>query len=265
MKANHRKTAITKVDEGQILLRGYDIAEIAGRISWGSAVYLTLTGELPEDSVGRIMDAILVSVIDHGPTPVSTSATCIVASAGASLSASVAAGILGIAQHHGGAIEDCMTVLEECIGLNLSAAEAAASIAQRYQERKKRIPGFGHRQHATDPRTTRLFELATAEGFAGKYVNQARELESVLSKAKSKPVPINADGAIAALLCEIGFPKKAANGIFMIARVPGLIAHSIEEQSRNAPLLSLDSESYEYDGPAEREIPHSTPQRKKKQ
>ena len=255
MKTGPRKTSITLVEQDRILLRGYDIADLAGRISWGSAVMLTLTGEIPEARIGRMMDAILVSIIDHGPTPVSTLAACAVASAGTSLSASVAAGILGIAKHHGGAIEDCMDVLQECVGLDRSPFEAAAVIVQKYQERGERVPGFGHRQHTSDPRTRRLFELASEEGIAGKYVEHARKLEAALSKAKRKPVPLNADGAIAALLCEMAFPKAAANGVFMIARVPGLIAHCMEEQSRNPPLLPLDPEKYEYDGPQKREMP----------
>ncbi len=255
MKTRGRKTSITSVEPNRILLRGYDIADVMGRISWGSAVLLTLTGEIPEARVGRMMDAILVAIIDHGPTAVSTLSACTAASAGAPLSASVAAGILGISKHHGGAIEDCMTVLQKCVGLGRDPSDAAAVIVLKYQKRGERIPGFGHRQHMSDPRARRLFELASEEGIARKYVAHVQEIEAALSKAKGKRVPLNADGAIAAVLCEIDFPKGAANGIFMMARVPGLIAHCLEEQSRNPPLLPINPENYEYDGPQARDLP----------
>jgi citrate synthase len=82
-------------------------------------------------------------------------------------------------------------------------------------------------------------------------VENAEAIEIALSETSGRNLPINADGAIAALLCELGFPAKAANGLFMIARVPGLVAHVVEEQERNAPMRTVDVESYEYDGPSE--------------
>src|SRR6201993_403901 len=54
-------TAITRVEPNNVAVRGYNIADLMGRVSFGAAVYLTLTGELPSPSVARLMDAILVS------------------------------------------------------------------------------------------------------------------------------------------------------------------------------------------------------------
>src|SRR5947199_5157737 len=100
-------TAITRVEPNKVAVRGYNIAELIGRVSFGAAVYLILTGELPSPAVARLMDAILVSSIDHGATPPSALAARTVASTGATLSAAVAAGIMSINRHHGGAIEAC--------------------------------------------------------------------------------------------------------------------------------------------------------------
>src|SRR5882724_10115959 len=86
-----------------------------GKVSFGAAVYLILTGKLPDEKTGRLMDAILVSSIDHGATPPSTLAARTVASSGASLSQSVAAAIMSINKHHGGAIEDCARYLASLI------------------------------------------------------------------------------------------------------------------------------------------------------
>ena len=250
MKSSPRKTAISWVESGRILLRGYTLDSLAGNVSWAAAAYLTLVGELPPQRIARLFEGILVSVIDHGPTPASTLAACTVASTGASVGSSVAAGILAVGKSHGGAIEDCMTMLERCVGLNQNPEAAGAKVAAEYRARALRVPGFGHRQHAADPRSKRLLELASEVGLSGRYVAHAQAMERLLSQIASKPVPLNADGAIAALLCEIAFPKSAANGIFMLARVPGLIAHSLEEQARNRPLRAIDPNAYEYDGPA---------------
>src|SRR5216110_2949104 len=123
-------TAITRVEPNKVVVRGYDIAELMGHASFGAAVYLILTSELPSPAVARLMDAILVSSIDHGATPPSALSARTVASTGATLSAAVAAGVLSINQHHGGAIEDCARQLKaiadraarESISMDESAA-----------------------------------------------------------------------------------------------------------------------------------------------
>ena len=201
------------------------------------------------------MEAVLVSVIDHGMTPVSTLAARNVASSGASLNACVAAGILAIAKHHGGAITDCMKLLKRSVAMGLDPTVSAAATVAEFRSRGERMPGFGHRQHSSDPRVARLFEIAALEGVSGKYVKQAGALQGALQVATGKALPINADGAIAAILCEINFPEEAANGLFMIARVAGLVAHSVEEQARNAPLQPIDPSNFEYDGPGPRKLP----------
>src|SRR5213083_636209 len=127
-------TAITRVQPNRVAVRGYDIAELMGRVSFGATVYLILTGELPSPAIGRLMDAILVSSIDHGATPPSALAARTVASSGASLSAAVAAGIMSINRHHGGAIEDSARQLKkiadraasESISMDESAAHMLA-------------------------------------------------------------------------------------------------------------------------------------------
>ena len=147
-----------------------------------------------------------------------------------------------------------MVILERAVRMNLKPEEAAAQIAIQYRELGRRVPGFGHRQHRNDPRTARLLLLAESLSLSGACVVQARAIEFELSRRAGKPLPLNVDGAIASLLCDIGFPVPAANGIFMIARVPGLIAHSVEEQARNSPLAPISPDAYEYDGPPNRKL-----------
>jgi citrate synthase len=247
-----RQTKISWVEAERVNLRGYAIEDLIGRKSFGETVYLLLIGKLPTSNQAKMLEAILVSVVDHGVRPPSTIATVTVANTGASLNTAVAAGILAINEFHGGAIENAMAALSQAVKLqkteNLTTVEAAEKLVQTYKSEGKRISGFGHRFHAADPRTIRLFELAKELKIAGKYVEQAEILERVLSEKSGKNLPINADGAIAALLCEMNFPPKTANGIFMIARVAGLVAHAVEEQERNPPMRTVSVDDYEYDG-----------------
>src|SRR6266540_310038 len=257
-------TAITRVESNKVAVRGYDIAELMGRVSFGAAVYLTLTGELPSSAVARLMDAILVSSIDHGATPPSALAARSVASTGATLSASVAAGIMSINRHHGGAIEDCArqlkAIADRTTRESISMDEAATRTLAAMREASERMPGFGPRHHTKDPRTARLFELAREAGVAGVHMQAARAVEKAFADAK-KSLPINVDGAIGAILADLGMNPAAFNGIFMIARTPGLVAHVIEEQTREKPMRRIDPVNHGYDGPPARTLTTNSPSR----
>ena len=65
-----------------------------------------------------------------------------------------------------------------------------------------------------------------------------------------KPLPINVDGALGAILSDLGLDPRTFNGIFMIARTPGLVAHVTEEQTREKPMRRIDPVNHAYDGPA---------------
>ncbi len=246
----NRKTSISWVEAEKINIRGHSIEDLIGNRSYGEVLYLLLLGVLPTKEQAKLLEAIIVSVIDHGVKPPSTIAAVTVANTGASLNSAVAAGLLAINEYHGGAIEDAMLAIGEAVKLqktdDLDVFQAAEKIVAKYKDIGKRISGFGHRFHAADPRTVRLFELAKELNVAGKYVEQTEVLEKVLCEKSGKLLPINADGAIAALLCEMNFPCKTANGIFMIARTAGLVAHAVEEQENNPPMRTVDVENYEF-------------------
>lgn len=249
-------TAISDIRPNHVAVRGYDIAELMGRVSFGQAAYLILRGELPSPPVGRLMDAMLVASIDHGATPPSALAARTVASTGASLSASVAAGIMSINAHHGGAIEDCARSLAVVVNLHKAGAswdEAAAQMLDGLKSRGERMAGFGHRYHTADPRTKRLFDLAAEAGVSGDFIDAARAVEARFAAA-GKPLPINVDGAIGAVLAQLGFEFEVMNGLFMIARTPGLVAHAREEQSRCKPMRKIDPVAHTYDGPPHRSL-----------
>jgi len=252
-------TAITEVKPNRIMARGYLIDELMGKITFAQAIYLILKGELPSPAVGKLLDAIFVSSIDHGASPPSALAARTVASTGADLNAAVAAGILSINRFHGGAIEEGQRFfLDVAKRADASGGDEAAAIRAILDEMKakgKRASGYGHRLHTKDPRTAKIFGLAEELGLAGRYVRIARLTEEVLAVQTGKPLPINVDGAIAALLCDLGIPPEIGNAFFMIARVPGLVAHVHEEKTRMKPMRKIDPEGYEYDGPPERKIP----------
>ena len=112
-----------------------------GRLGFAEAVYLLLMGELPTPAIGRMLNAVLVSSIDHGVTPPSTLAARNVATSGAPLKDCVAAGILAFGPHHGGDIESCMRFLDRGLAMVRAGStlqQAADAIVERVRRRRTR-------------------------------------------------------------------------------------------------------------------------------
>lgn len=255
------RTALTSIEPNKILIRGYPLDEMMGRLSFADAVYLLLMGELPTPAIGRMMNAVLVSSLDHGVTPPSTLAARNVATSGAPLKDCVAAGVLAFGPHHGGDIETCMRFLDAGLSLvrsGQSLQQAAEAIVEEYARRAEAPPGFGHRFHARDPRAARLFQMALELELEGEHVRLIRVIERVLagqSEEFGRTLPVNVDGAIAAICADLGFAYELGNAVFLVSRLPGLIAHAHEERVRQAPLRQIDPKDHDYDGPAERRLP----------
>lgn len=236
------KTAITTHKDGKPYVRGYDLTKLAGTSSFTKTIYLILKGEMPSVEAEKMLDAILTISIDHGVAPSSVVAARNVYSAGSPVQAAVAAGVLAFGEYHGGAIEAAMENFNEYVD------KGPEALIADFKAQDKRVSGYGHKLYDKDPRTERLIALATELGFAGKYVKFAQNAETEFTKGEKK-LPLNIDGIIAALLCEMGFDTKTGKGIFIIARTPGLVAHVVEEATREKPVRRLDEEDVEYDGP----------------
>lgn len=255
------RTAITQIQPNKIMVRGYPVDEMMGRISFAEAIYLLLLGELPSPAIGRLMEALLVSSIDHGVTPPSTLAARNVATTGAPLRASVAAGVLAFGQYHGGDIEACMKFLDaglERVRQGATYDEAATALVREWREASARPPGFGHRVHTRDPRAARLLQMALELEIEGAHIQMVRAIERALAAAAGPddpPMPVNVDGAIAAVCGDLGLDAELGNALFIISRVPGIIAHAHEERLRCPPMRQIDPKDHVYDGPRERRLP----------
>ena len=254
-------SSLTDISPNKILVRGYPLDEMMGRLGFAEAVYLLLMGELPTPAIGRMLNAVLVSSIDHGVTPPSTLAARNVATTGAPLKDCVAAGILAFGPHHGGDIESCMRFLDG--GLTMIRAgktekQAAEAIVSECVAAHQEPPGFGHRFHTRDPRAARLFQMALELEVEGEHVRLIRATERAIEAHAShfgRALPVNVDGAIAAISADLGFAYELGNAIFLISRLPGLIAHAHEERTRQSPMRQIDPKDHDYDGAGQRRLP----------
>lgn len=242
------RTAIVNKDETHIWLRGYDITQLMSRASFASVLFLLHRNRLPTEGEERLFNALLIASADHGAGAPSCATARLAASGNReSLSAAVAAGILAIGDVHGGAGALTMDAISE-IAADAKApakndaktgggniADAAGRYVDRVKKAGGRVPGFGHRVHTTDPRVAVLFTMAKEAGVAGAGIETVLALDTAL-KARNAQIPINIDGALAAILYDLGFPASAGKLIFIAGRVAGLTAEVAEEHEREKPM-----------------------------
>src|SRR5688572_32822046 len=141
------RTALSAVEQNKILIRGYRVQDLMEKCSFGDVVYLTFRGELPPGREGKMIEMILVSSTDHSFLAPSVDATRFAASGGTPLQSAVAAGVIALGEHHGGAIEQCAKALQE----GVKRAAPAAEIIKGFKDRGQRVPGIGHPIHTSDP------------------------------------------------------------------------------------------------------------------
>ncbi len=206
-------------------IRGQALDDLIRDRSFVDVIFLLVRGDLPNEAETKMLEAMLVAMCEHGPDSPSTAVTMTVTSTGNKLNAALASGLLTMGSRHGGAVTAAMEMFTQ--------DRSASEIVQRATAEKRRLPGLGHKVYKEeDPRTKALFEKAEELGLSGEFVRRAREIETALKEEKGRLFPLNIDGSVAALLLELKIPISAGNAMFMLGRMPGLIAHAIEEQSR---------------------------------
>jgi len=250
------RTAIVDAGPDHIRVRGHDVLELMREATFTDHIFLLHHQRLPSKGERRLLDAILIGGADHGAGAPSCAAARLAASGNReSLSAAIAAGILTIGDEHGGAGSGCMKLI--AAGLAEARRDGAAfdivaaRMVDRAKAEKRRLPGFGHRVHSTiDPRVAVIFGLARDGGLEGDGIRFARALEAAIA-AGIKPIPLNIDGALAAVLVDLGFPALFGRLIFIISRVAGISAEVLEEHTREKAMRIKIP--VEYDGVPPRE------------
>jgi citrate synthase len=222
--AHHTTEAIT--------IRGADLVDdLIGKLTFTEMMYFQLLGTRPSAAQAKILDAVLVTLMEHGITPSAIVSRLIYDSCPEAVQAAVAAGLLGVGSTFIGTMEGCAKNIEEILAAPEGEAARAKAIAQRVRAAKQPIPGFGHPHHKPDdPRSPRLIAVAEAAGVPGNHIRALRLLAKEVDAAWGRHLTINATGAIAALLGEIGVPQGVMRGIAVVSRAAGLVGHIREEQ-----------------------------------
>lgn len=227
------KTEISSSGEDAVV-RGRKLEDVMD-MEFADAIWLVLKGEEPSEEESEIFNTILSSSIDHGVGNPSTVSARTVQSGGNDMNTSVAAGIMSLGDSHGGAIEECMKILQD--------DREAGEIVDEYMEQGRNIPGIGHKVYKQeDPRATKILSRADELGISGDAVEKMKSIRETFAEKKVDLV-MNVDGAIAAVMTDLGWDYRLGKGLFIIARTPGLVAHVHEEMDE--PPFRRQEGSYE--------------------
>lgn len=263
--ADYWRTEIAEITPGHIAFRGYPIEELIGAVSFPAMIWLMLRGDLPSRQQEHLLEAALVASVDHGPHAPSIAISRMAVSCGLPLNGALASAINTLDDVHGGAGEQAMELYDDVLARQNAGSDAATAAAEAIEAfvavRGKYLPGFGHRFHPVDPRAGRLLGLIDAAvgngGVTGRYAAAARAVERMLEVRKGRLVPMNIDGATAAIYGELGFAPPLARGVFCLSRSVGILAHAWEQSVRGernkGPIPR--SFAYRFDGPARRPVP----------
>lgn len=218
----------------RIWVQGRDLCgELLGKIGFAEMTWLELTGELPTSAQTTLLEAMLLTLVEHGATPMAIATRLTYLGAPESLQGAVAAGLLGMGTTFAGTAEGAAKMLYAA-WKEASADESIDVIAKRIVDReldaKRQLFGIGHHLHKPiDPRTPVLFAIAEEQGFRGRYVALMEAVAAAAEVRTGKSMPVNATGALGALCCELGLDWRLCRGLAVIGRAVGLVGHIAEE------------------------------------
>jgi len=251
-------TAISSISPGKIVIRGYNLIDLIGKISYGEMIYLLFTGNLPKGHEAKMIEAILVCSAEHGMATPSTNIVRSAISGGVPIQAAVASAIISLGDYHGGAIERCAEMLQAHIAdaRENGFEDTAMKIVKKSRAQKKRIMGYGHGIHQPkDPRNGKLFELMSEYGISMDHVNLAMAIENSLKEVLNKSLPLNVDGAIGAIISDLGIDWRLGKAFFFMGSSAGLTAHAYEYETTERPMRRAYTwDEVTYRGPKERSI-----------
>ncbi len=208
------------------------VDDILGQKTFTEVLFSQITGRVASQDDLRIIDAVLIAIMEHGLTPSAISTRLVYMSAPENLQGAVAAGLLAVGSQFIGTVENCALNLEQIIADPAGMEDASRRLAEGFRATRQSIPGFGQHMHKPDdPRAAKLLAIGREHPSAsGKHLDAIQALSKAVDAAYGKHITINATGAVAALLGELQIPSRVMRGFAVISRAAGLVAHVAEEQ-----------------------------------
>jgi citrate synthase len=140
-----RQTKPLKSDMGfgtsdRCVVRGHDLCtELLGKLNLGDMAYLEVAGRMPTPQESNVFNALLLTLVEHGMTPMAMATRLVYLGAPEAIQGAVAAGLNGMGNVFGGGSEAAARVLSEALKdkpADTDLAALAVSIVEDHARRK---------------------------------------------------------------------------------------------------------------------------------
>src|SRR5687767_11936577 len=139
-------TSIARGTKDDVFVREKSLTkDLIGKVTFTEMTFFQVTGTMPSPAQTSVLDACLVTLMEHGLTPSVLATRLVYSNAPEAMQAAVAAGLLAVGSVFVGTVEGCAALLEE-----IATGADARAIVERHRAAKKAIPGFGHPIHKPD-------------------------------------------------------------------------------------------------------------------
>ncbi len=227
-------TNLGRAEKDRILVREHDlIKDLMGKITFSQMTFLMLVGRLPNEGETRMVDALLMVLVEHGINTSVITARLTYSTAPEAIQGAVAAAIVGAGSVHLGSSEWSAKLLSEALSQapnNADLDSVARDVVEQQEKKGERISGIGHRIHPDgDPRADILFEIARETKSYGKHCELIQKVAHFAAAKYQRKLPVNVTGAIAAIALDMGLPWQITKTFALIGRTLGAMAHIGEE------------------------------------
>lgn len=201
-------------------------------------------GHEPDPADAKVIDLDLVLHAEHSSNA-SAFAARVAAGTAADLGAAIVAAIATLkGPLHGGAAEAVQRTVEE-----IGDPQRAIEYIRDKIEAGEKVMGFGHRVYKTeDPRAKELRDVAKELGHKrgnDRWFQILQEIERAMEPYRPKGIYPNVDFYAGAVYSLLGIPDEQFIPMFAVGRMPGWVAHVLEQFEDNVLIRPL----LEYTGP----------------
>ncbi|KAK9485782.1 citrate synthase-like protein [Lipomyces starkeyi] len=231
-------------DRGQELLyAGMPITDVfKENIGIGGVMSLLWFRRRLPDYASKFLEMVLMLTADHGPAVSGAMNTIITTRAGKDLISALVSGLLTIGERFGGALDGAAQEFTNAFDKGLSPRQFVDTM----RKQNKLIPGIGHKiksRNNPDMRVELVKEFARNSFPSTKLLDYALAVETVTTSKKDNLI-LNVDGCVAVCFidlirhCGAFTPEEAEdylkmgvlNGLFVLGRSIGLIAHYLDQK-----------------------------------
>jgi len=210
---------------------GYNLFELMEKRSFVDVFYLLFRGELPTVAEAKLLESLMVALINPGPRHPATRAAMNVGVGKTDPLhiLPIASGVLGGKYLGGGEIEDAMRFLRKH-----QKADPTVLAQSLVTDQGTEIPGFGHRHGGVDLLAKAIAERLSGLSGAGSSLKWGMQFANALETGGRGWY---FTGVAAAVFSDLGFQPRAGGALFQLLGAPGLVAHGLEVA--NKPITAM--------------------------